>query len=382
GLGVSFDDLIIFNSEEGATVNALGQDLAILQDVTAAELEETSFAGLEVSTLAIAEEFIELYDAAFTNPTTEFDNLAALLAEDAVFSFPQEQLLFPETEISELVGDEQIQDYFLNTLTLIVPNETEVFEFLPDDGSYALSDENNKVAVRLKESGIGTETGEEFEQSATWLIEIDEEGLVEQVEFYSNSYPGHAAVLGLGSPTEIPENDPFTFQEVEVDRFADSQTAIEVATTVWESAAVGELITNADLIATDTIWSFAIGGPSNNLPYVGTAEGLTSDGQPLEPDLSNLGPIFTDILGPLGAVVQAGDLEIVETFAHGDRVLVHLVEGQEQLPVAIGTGTEYERPLDLLSWLSVEDGQVVSNEVIVNTLATVNALGIVDEFIV
>lgn len=383
GLGLSFDDLAISDTDEGAVVNALEQDLALLQGVAADELDETSFTGLEVSTLAIAQEFIELYDAAFTNPFAEFDNLAELLAEDAVFAFPQEQQLFGSADIigfdAEFVGEDQLLDFFNNGLTRFFPNESDVLEFLPDD-IYALSDdpEENKVAVRLRQSGVGSQTGLDFEQPATWTIQLDEEGLVERVEFYSNAYPLQAAVLDSKLPPPPPEDDPLTFQTAEVDLFADSEEATEVATSVWEALAAEDFSTVADLHAADAVWSFSIGGP-DFMPYVGTAEGFTSDGQPLEEDFSNAGPIITELLGPLGTVVEGGDIQIVETFAQGNRVLVHLREGQETLeedparPSALETSNPYRTPLDLLSWLTIEDGQVVSNEVIVNTFATVSA---------
>ncbi|MDJ0729652.1 MAG: CHRD domain-containing protein [Crocosphaera sp.] len=382
GLDVSFNDLVIFDTDDGSIINALGQDLALLQGVAAAELDETSFIGLEISTLAIAQEFVELYDAAFINPFAEFNNLAALLAEDAVFAFPQEQQIFGSADVigfdAEFVGDEEILGFFTNGLTRFFPNESEVIEFLPT-GSYALSDdpEENKVAIRLRQSGVGSQTGLDFEQSATWTIDINEEGLVERVEFYSNAYPLHAAALEATPPPPPPADDPLTFQTVQVDLSADATAATEVATAMWEALATNDLVMASELHAADAVWSFSIGGPSF-MPYVGTAEGFTSDGLPLAPDFSNIGAILTDLLGPLGTVVAPGDLEIVETFAQGNRVLVHLKEGQVTLedqgtPSARETGNPYRTPLDLLSWLTIEDGQVVSNEVIVNTFATVSA---------
>ena len=360
---------------------------------------------------AIAQEFIEAYDNAFINPNVLYTPFTNLLQDDIVFAFPQEQQLFgnADTVISnaQFVGTTDtnpadqvydILDFFFNGLTRFFPETTTVFEILPfgDDDD----PDQDRVAIRLNQVGAGTQTGRFFEQPATFILQIDEAAVndlgantiislfngeydpalqlakvIERVEFYSNSYAIHAATADSPLvPSPVPENDPLTFQApYNYDPDADEAAAIAVATQIWESLAVGYLFTASTLHAPDAVWSFAITGP-NFLPYVGTAQGFTSNGEPLAPDFSNAGAILGNILAQLGPVIQPGDIEVVETFADGNRVLVHVREGATNLPVGNETGNAYRAPLDIMSWLTIENGLVTANEVIVNTFATTSAL--------
>ncbi|WP_416676357.1 hypothetical protein [Egbenema bharatensis] len=109
---------------------------------------------------------------------------------------------------------------------------------------------------------------------------------------------------------------------------------------------------------------------ANFLPYVRSAQGFTSDGQPLNPDFSNAGEIITQIMLPRMNVVAPGNLTIQETFADGNRVMVHL---RETNAAALETGNRYD--LDIFSWMTVNaEGRVTSNQVIVDTYSTVEAL--------
>ncbi|MFN5515638.1 MAG: hypothetical protein ACK5CA_13100 [Cyanobacteriota bacterium] len=387
---------------------------------------------------AIAEEFIEAYDNAFRNPNVLYTPFTNLLLDDVVFAFPQEQQLFGTADVviadAQFVGTtdtdptdqvDDLLDFFVNGLTRFYPQATTVFEILPVAGED--NPDQERVAIRLNQVGAGTQTGRFFEQPATVILQIDEAAVnaldadtvaallsgdfdptdqlakvVERVEFYSNSYAVHAATAdGLPQASPVPDNDPLTFQPAyNFDPNADSAEAIAIATQIWESLALGDLYTPSLLHAADdpgtpenegAIWSFAITGP-DFLPYVGTAQGYTFDGQPLGnvdsleewlallgagdfiTPFANAGPILGNILAQLGPVIQPGDIEVVGTYAEGNRVLVHVREGQNQLPVANETGNEYRAPLDILSWFTIEDGLVTANEVIVNTFATVSAV--------
>lgn len=360
---------------------------------------------------AIAREFIESFDSAFLNPVINSAAVNNLVTDEIIFDFPEEVQVFGSADTvlsggqyggidTPLVGTAgTIGDFFNNALTRYFPvANTEVYEYLMVAGEDDPA--QDRIALRVKQEGTGSQTGRPFEQPATYIIEIDEEAVnsldeatvqalldgtfdsltqsanvIRRVEFYANLYNLHAAVLDSPYGTfPVPDNDPLTFQPAyRYDPEGDSAAAIEVATQVWTSLIADDIVTPSELHAADAVWSFAITGP-DFLPYVGTAQGYTTDGQILAADFSNVGPILSDILAELFGVVDGGDLQIVGTYAEGNRVLVHLREGENELPVALETGNAYRAPLELLSWLTVEDGKVVSNEVIVNTFATVSAL--------
>ncbi|MFM7191167.1 MAG: hypothetical protein ACKOX2_10160, partial [Microcystaceae cyanobacterium] len=387
---------------------------------------------------AIAQEFIANYDSNFLNPVINSTALNNLVTDDIIFSFPDEYQIFNNSDTVQVGGQfggidvalpqtaGTIGDYFTGGLTRFFPvAETAVYEYLPFSGTDDLDQE--RIALRVRQAGTASQTGRSFEQPATYVIEVDEAAVnalddatrqalldgtfdsfnqiakvVQRVEFYANAYALHAAVLEspFGVPT-VPTGDLLTFQPAyQYDPNGDTATAIAVATQVWNSLAIGDLYTPSTLHAADdpntpeneaAVWSFAITGPSF-LPYVGTAAAFTYDGQPLggvnsaaewfallaagdfATAFGNAGPILGNILAQLGPVIQAGDIQIVDTYAEGNRVLVHLREGETTLPIARETGNPYPAPLELMSWFTIENGKVVSNEVIVNTFATVSAL--------
>lgn len=304
-----------------------------------------------------AQQFVEAYEQAFINPNN-FVLLDDLMTEDVVWTFPaQRQLIGPNP--LQLVGNTQIAGFFAQALTTYYPNSFEALEFLPSSNP-----QENQVAARVTQSGVGTQTGRDFVGDTVFLLSVNTEGQIQAFDFFSNSYPVAAAALDSEVPI-IPADDPLTTQPALIDQSADPQAARQVAEAMWQSVIAlqsgdfNALPTFQALNAPDVVWSFAVGGP-DVLPYVGAAQGLNPE--------ANSG-VLPELLGPLGQVVAPGNLSIVETFADGNRVLVRL---REENAIARETGTQYD--LDILSWITVENGQVQSNQVIVDSYQTVDAL--------
>lgn len=304
-----------------------------------------------------AQRFIEAFEQTFVNPTT-FSELADVMAEGVVWTIPPQPQLFGVTEATQLVGDAAIEAFFGQALTAFFPTGFEALEFLPSTDPL-----ENQIAVRVAQTGVGSQSGREYEGDITFLLTVDGNGLIQAFEFYSNSYPLQAAALDSEVPG-IPDDDPLTTQPVTIDQSADTAAAVQVAVSLWEALINGNFdpedpLSFPALNAPDVVWSFAVGGP-DLLPYAGAAQGLVS---------AQGGGVIPELLGPLGAVVTPGNLSIVETFADGNRVLVRL---REEGAIATETNTPYD--LDILSWITVENGQVQSNQVIVDSYRTVNAL--------
>jgi ketosteroid isomerase-like protein len=261
-------------------------------------------------------------------------------------------------------GDSQdVAAFFRTAMQRYFPTDFTVLDVVPS------ADNPNRLAVRVGQTGVSYQTGQSFQGDMTFIVELNDLGKVAELDGYYNTYPVAAALADQPAPA-IPDDDPLTGQlPAAVDTAADAAAAEQVAADTWTNLSNGDLAAASDLYAPDAVYSFAVGGPSF-LPYVGAAQGFTSDGATLAADFSNAGPIINELLGQLGPVVQQGNISIQETFVEGNRVLVRL---REEGATARETGNQYD--LDLLSWFTISaDGKVQSNEVIVDTYQTVNAL--------
>jgi len=265
-------------------------------------------------------------------------------------------------------GREAVQEFFTNMTRTMIWTEFTPLDILTEERENFLGGQETRVAVRVAQTGKGTFTGREFQGDFVYLFTLGEDGRISSFEGFYNTYPAAAAATGVNAP-DIPDNDPLTGQPATIDQTIDAEMARQVAIDNWQALIDNNLERVSELNAPDTQWSFAIGGP-DFLPYSKTAQGITSDGQSLNPDFSNAGAIITQILQPRMNVVAPGNLTVQETFANGNRVLVHL---RETGATALETGNPYD--LDIFSWITVNaEGQITSNEVIVDTYQTVEAL--------
>lgn len=311
------------------------------------------------------QQFITDYGAALFNPML-VEDFTNELTEDARWRMEgdPDRLLYS----GDYQGPEAVQEFFTNMARTFIWTEFTPLDILTEERETILGNRETRVAVRVAQTGKGTFTGREFQGDFVYLFTLGEDGRISAFEGFYNTYPAAAAATGVNAP-DIPDNDPLTGQPVTIDQTIDAELARQVAIENWQALMDNNLEQVAELNAPDTQWSFAIGGP-DFLPYGKTAQGITSDGRPLNQDFSNAGAIITQILQPRMNVVAPGNLTIQETFANGNRVLVHL---RETGATALETGNRYD--LDIFSWITVNaDGKITSNEVIVDTYQTIEAL--------
>lgn len=311
------------------------------------------------------QELITDYGAALSNPML-VEDFTNQLTDNVSWSIEgnADRLGFP----GDYRGRDDVQDFFTNITRTFIWTDFTPLDVLTEERETLLGGRETRVAVRAAQTGTGTFTGEEFTGDFVYLFTVGEDGRIQSFDGFYNTYPAAAAATGVPAP-QVPANDPLTGQPATLDLNIDSEMARQVAIDNWQALIDGDLQQVSLLNAPDTQWSFAIGGP-DFLPYVNTAQGITSDGQPLNEDFSNAGAIISQILQPRANVIAPGNLSIEETFANGNRVLVHL---RETDATALETGNRYD--IDIFSWITVNaDGRITSNEVIVDTYPTVAAL--------
>jgi sugar lactone lactonase YvrE/ketosteroid isomerase-like protein len=335
----------------------------------AASLSITSIASISCSQTAPIDTdpqaFINDYGAALFNPllVEDFTNQLTNNVEWRMEGDP-DRLWYS----GDYRGQDAVQEFFANMTRTFIWTEFTPLDILTEERETAFGGRETRVAVRVAQTGTGTFTGREFQGDFVYLFTLDQDGRISTFEGFYNTYPAAAAATGVSVPN-IPDNDPLTGQPATLDQTIDVEMARQVAIDNWQALIDNNLERAAELNAPDAQWSFAIGGP-NFLPYTKSAQGFTSDGQVLNPDFSNAGAIITQILQPRMNVVASGNLTIQESFADGNRVLVHL---RETNATALETGNQYD--LDIFSWITVNaDGRITSNEVIVDTYPTVEAL--------
>ncbi|MBW4497535.1 MAG: putative Ig domain-containing protein, partial [Oscillatoria princeps RMCB-10] len=342
-------------------------DITVTATDAAGESASDTFA-LGVGNIGAVKALFEAYEEVLNANPNQIDAVLDLVTDDITWSIHGGDRLRVQFA-NDYVGKEDtdptdqtfaVGTYFRSLVANYFPRDFEPLEFIPNP------DDPSQIAVRVRQNGAATQTGKTFESDYTYLVTVNDQGLISSLDGYFNTYPVAAAIA---DQPEIPADDPLTGELAPIDETFDPATARSVAEQMWTALAGGDVATAAGLNAPDATWSFAVGGPSF-LPYVGAAQGFTSDGQPLAGDFSNAGPILGELLGPLGSVVTAGTITIQDTYVEGNRVLVQL---QETGATAIETGQTYD--LDLSSWITVgADGKIESNQVIVDTIRTVNAL--------
>lgn len=310
------------------------------------------------------EQFLDDYRAALFNPLLVPD-FTDQLSEDIRWRIAGDpgRLLYA----GDYQGREAVQTFFANMARSVIWTEFTPLDMLTQERPTAAGTET-RVAIRVAQRGKGSFTGREFQGDFVYLITLDPAGQITAVEGFYNTYPAAAAATGIPAPA-IPSDDRLTGQPAPIDSTVDSELARRVAIQNWQALINNDLVQASQLNAPATEWSFAIGGPSF-LPYVQAARGMTTDGRTLNRNFSNAGPIISEILQPRMNVVSPGNLAIQETFANGNRVLVHL---RETAATALETGNRYD--LDIFSWITVNAaGQITANEIIVDTYPTVAAL--------
>ncbi|MBF2073091.1 MAG: nuclear transport factor 2 family protein [Synechococcales cyanobacterium C42_A2020_086] len=311
------------------------------------------------------QQFITDYGTALFNPML-VDEFTNQLTEDVIWRIEgdSDRLWYS----GDYQGREAVQEFFANMTRTFIWTEFTPLDILTEERETPLGGRETRVAVRVAQTGKGTFTGRVFQGDFVYLFTLGEDGRIASFEGFYNTYPAAAAATGVNAP-DIPDNDPLTGQPVTIDQTIDAEMARQVAIDNWQALIDNNLERVSELNASSTQWSFAIGAP-DFLPYGKTAQGITSDGQPLNPDFSNAGAIITQILQPRMNVVAPGNLAIQDTFANGNRVLVHL---RETNATALETGNQYD--IDIFSWITVNaEGRITSNEVIVDTYQTVEAL--------
>ncbi|MCU0526720.1 MAG: hypothetical protein MUF72_18075 [Elainella sp. Prado103] len=335
----------------------------------AVSLSLSSIASLSYAQSAVSEDLVQQwvndYGATLFNPmlVPEFTNQ---LTEEVNWRIQgdSERLLYA----GEYQGREAVQAFFANMARTFIWTEFTPLDILMEQRQTTAGVPETRVAVRVAQTGKGTFTGREFQGDFVYLLTLDEAGQITSVDGFYNTYPAAAAATG-GLVPNIPSNDRLTGQPIAIDPTIDPEMARRVAIQNWQALIDNDLGKVSQINASNSQWSFAIGGP-DFLPYVNAAQGITSDGKSLQPDFSNAGAIISQILQPRMNVVGSGNLTIQETFANGNRVLVHL---RETGATALETGHRYD--LDIFSWITVNaDGKIIANEVIVDTYPTIAAL--------
>lgn len=309
--------------------------------------------------------FIDRYRETLANPTLVEDFVGGL-TEDVTWSMEgdADRLLYS----GDYQGRDAVRNFFDNMTRTFIWTEFTPLDILTEARETPSGEPETRVAVRVAQTGKGTFTGREFQGDFVYLFTLNPAGQISSFEGFYNTYPAAAAATGVNAP-DVPNRDRLTGQPVAIDPTIDSELARRVAINHWQALISNNLEQVSRLNAANSQWSFAIGGP-DSLPYVQAAQGITTDGKPLRSDWSNAGAIMTQILQPRTAVVAPGNLTIQETFANGNRVLVHL---RETGATALETGNRYD--LDIFSWMTVNaEGQITSNQVIVDTYPTVVAL--------
>lgn len=310
------------------------------------------------------EQFIDDYRAALFNPllVPDFTNQLSENIRWRIAGDPG-RLLYA----GDYQGREAVQTFFANMTRSFIWTEFTLLDMLTQERPTAAGTET-RVAIRVAQTGKGSFTGREFQGDFVYLLTLNPAGQITAVEGFYNTYPAAAAATGIPAPA-IPTDDRLTGQPAPIDSTVDSELARRVAIQNWQALINNDLVQASQLNAPATEWSFAIGGPSF-LPYVQAARGMTTDGRTLNRNFSNAGPIVTEILQPRMNVVSPGNLTIQETFANGNRVLVHL---RETAATTLETGNRYD--LDIFSWITVNAaGQITANQIIVDTYPTVAAL--------
>ncbi len=313
-----------------------------------------------------AQQFFEAFQAWIANPTAIAD-IMALQSENVIWNIAGETTRIPYAD--RYIGADEVEGSFFTLLATFYPTRFEPLEFIQ---------EGNRVAIRVAEAGVGTQTGDPFETDVMYFLTIGDDGLISTLDAYYNTYPVAAAVADQPGPS--PVNDPLTGQAPTIDLTANPETSRQVAIDMWESLISfnfdpADPLSFLNLNAPDVTWSFAVGGP-NFLPYAQSAQGLANVIGDVSAD-PNTGEIILDpsngfgILEGLLNTVTSGLLTIEETLVDGNRVVVRLRE--QEATVNGPTGNEYD--LDIVSILTINaNGQVASNQVIVDTTLTVEAL--------
>lgn len=311
------------------------------------------------------QQLLTAYGEALSNPT-RVQNFLDNLTDNVTWRMTgdRNRLLYS----GEYRGRSGVETFFTNMARTFIWTEFTPLDVLVEETTTLTGQKETRVAARVKQTGKGTFTGRELQQDFVYMFTVGADGRIRSFEGFYNTYSAAATATGVKAPT-IPKNDQLTGEPATIDRSIDSKVTRRVATENWQALIAGNLQQFSELNAPDAKWSFAVGGP-DFLPFVQAAQGITSDQKPLKSDYSNAGPVITQILQPRQNVLQQGNLAITETLVDGNRVLVRL---RETGATVLETGNRYD--LDILSWMTVNsDGKIASNQVIVDTYPTVDAL--------
>jgi len=247
----------------------------------------------------------------------------------------------------EFVGFEEIARYIEQLEGTIFLEDLQPLEFI---------EEGNKLALRLREEGTAENTGEDYLRDVVQIITTDTNGLITSIESFSNTYPVNEAIAGL-TPTPVDPQD-LVGVPLSIDGTVNSEETRQIGINFWEGITSANPNSGFDLLANDVVWSFA-SGSGDFLPYSGVFNG--SD------------PTFQSgaqgSIGILAGIVSSSNITVDETFATGNRVLVKLIEKDS---IIRGSGNPLN--IDLLSWITVENGEITAVETVADTNLVVQGL--------
>jgi sugar lactone lactonase YvrE/ketosteroid isomerase-like protein len=308
--------------------------------------------------IQIAQQLYEAIAAWIPNPSNT-QPILQLLSPDVIWNISGDANRLPFA--GRFLGAAGVQQCLTATRQTLFQKQFAPLEFIQD---------GERVAVRIAQVGTAIATGQDFQMDIADLLAVRSDGLISSLNRLSNTYTLNQALAGATS-APIPEDDSLTGKPAVADSSADTEASRQVAVGMWNALINGsdpESFNPANpksffaLCATDAVWSFAVGSDPDLLPYSGAAKGTVN------PD-GTFGTVLTELILPLQDLVQAGRLTIEESFAAGNRVVVHLKELDATVKK---TGNRYD--LDLISWIVVGGGKVQSVQTIVDTNLTVRAL--------
>ncbi len=348
--GLDLRSYLTLNPDVNAVVG--GSLVGALQHIEAFGLKEKrqgipqSFAGATFQIQA-AQRLYEALASWSLNPSNT-TSILQLLAPDIDWKVHGDADRIPFA--GQYVYQAGVQSYLQQlSRTLLQPVGTPL-EFVQD---------GDRVAVRTAQTATVLNSGETFQRDVVDVLSVRSDGLISSFESYANNF---ALVQALGgvTPALAGASDPLTGKPAAIDESADTEQARAVAEGMWQALIANNFNSEdpksfLNLAAENIEWSFAVGADPNLLPYSEYVTGI--------------GGVVESVGMKQAAIAQAGKITIEESFAEGNRVLVHLKERGANVRA---TGEKYDQ--DIFSWMTVKDGKVQSAQSVIDTNLTLEGL--------
>lgn len=266
--------------------------------------------------------------------------VAALNSPDTVWDFAGDRSRVAFT--GTWFGREGIQQWAQTLGTVLQINRFDRLEYVQN---------GDRVGVRIVEEGQPIFSEIPYKDDLTQLWTVGTDGQIYSLESIYNTYAFNQAYAGVTPNPEIP-NDIAGEPPPPIDENANEAATLQVAEGFWNAVATGGDVTN--LLAPDVIWSNGSSGDRNLLPHTGLFQGPEG---------------VVDSLTQFGNLVERGDLSVVESFVDGNRALVRVREDDATVR---SNGIEFDQ--DILSWITVENGQISEVQNVVDNNLVVQAL--------